>query len=297
MIKTIFVVHRDGIPLLRVSLVEKKNDELEEFLELFGGVSSAINTLIMELGHKELRSVSVDEGALVYSSKGPMLFIIHTTEDADEPFAKLLIKQIEYDFIESYNHLFNDDEFFVHRDRFAPFESRIREIFTKLNTINQEYPELLEFLPTFVQLSQLYEILNIGLDLIKGYPEDTIKLARKIKDYFKEDDNQQKVIAKTLGKYSGHIIAKQTFKGEFVIDQQDVRELLREISVVKFDKKEEVFDITLCPICRNRTSETPMCHFFSGFIEGALDNPSITVQEISCRATGDKSCRFRLIRT
>ncbi|MBD3405980.1 MAG: hypothetical protein GF411_07640 [Candidatus Lokiarchaeota archaeon] len=297
MIKTIFVVHRDGVPLLRVSIDAKREDELEEFLELFGGVSSAINTLIKELGHKELRAVSVEEGSLVYSSNGPILFIIHTTKDDDETFAKLLIKQIEHEFIESYEQFFSEEEFFVHRDRFVPFEKNIRDIYTQLNTLNKQYPELLEFIPSFVHLSQLYEILNLGLDLIKGYPDETIKLVRQIDKHFKENDNQQIAIIKTLGRYSGHIIAKQTFKGEIVIDQRDVYDLLSEISIVKYDKKEEVFDVTLCPICRNRSAENPMCHFFSGFIEGALDNPSISVKEISCRATGDKSCKFKLIRT
>ncbi|MHA2425439.1 MAG: V4R domain-containing protein, partial [Candidatus Thorarchaeota archaeon] len=69
-----------------------------------------------------------------------------------------------------------------------------------------------------------------------------------------------------------------------------------EISVAKLDSNQEFFDVVLCPICRGKTSNKAICQFFSGFIEGALDNPGITVEETTCRAQGAKSCRFTLMR-
>jgi predicted hydrocarbon binding protein len=79
-----------------------------------------------------------------------------------------------------------------------------------------------------------------------------------------------------------------------VLTQTDVLGLLNEISVSKLESSNEIFDIVICPECRDKTSEKPMCHFFSGFIEGALDNPGISVEEISCKAAGGEMCRFKL---
>ena len=101
----------------------------------------------------------------------------------------------------------------------------------------------------------------------------------------------------TLGRYSGHMIARDRYQGELVIDHDKVLKMLNEISIVKFDPSKECFDFQLCPICRDKKSEKPICEFFSGFIEGALDNPSIEVEEITCKAKGDKFCRFKIHRS
>jgi hypothetical protein len=270
--------------------------ELGSFTDLFGGVSSAINTLLVELGHKELKSITVEDGVLAYSSHDPVLFVVHAEDPKYEQFAKILVKQVEYEFLTYYDERLNDREFFVSVDNFTPFETKVKELYSSLKKLQEQYPEILEFLPSFIPLSRLYEVLNLGLDIVYGYPDDTIKLVRQLSTYFADDPGIEEVVAQTLGRYSGHRIAKSRFKGKLVLNPEQILQLLNEISVAKLDSNHEFFDIVLCPICRGRTSEKPICQFFSGFIEGAFDNPGITVEETSCRALGSKSCRFSLTR-
>ena len=77
-IKTVYILHLDGTPVLRVDMDNEEDENLDGFLGLFGGFSSAINTLVKELGHKEIKSINVSDGALVYSSRDPLLFVVHT---------------------------------------------------------------------------------------------------------------------------------------------------------------------------------------------------------------------------
>ncbi|MFW9932799.1 MAG: V4R domain-containing protein, partial [Candidatus Thorarchaeota archaeon] len=291
-IKTVYILHLDGTPVLRVDMdLGEDVDNLDGFLGLFGGFSSAINTLVKELGHKEIKSITVSDGVLVYSSRDPLLFVVHSVNPKYEQLSKLLVKQIEHEFLTDFDDVLNDENIFVMCDLFKPFKSNIIQIHENLMKLYSEYPELLDFMSTFIPLSKLYEVLNMGLDLIRGYPTDTIRLVRQLENYFSKDD-YLKDVALTLGRYSGHMIAKERYHGEIVIDHDKVLKLLNEISIVKFDTSKECFDFQLCPICREKKSEKPMCEFFSGFIEGALDNPSISVLETTCKARGDRSCSF-----
>ncbi len=297
LLKAIYILHLDGTPVLRVNLDESTEEKRSTFLDLFGGFSSAINVLVKELGHKELKSITVGDGVLVYSSKEPLLFVVHAVHPKNEQLAKLLVKQVEHEFLASYEDILVDGSVFVHADFFNPFEAKVIEIYDSLMRIYTDYPQLVDFLPSFIPLTRLNEVLNLGLDVIEGFPDDTIKLVRRLSKLFVDDEDLEAVVGRTLGKYSGWRIAHNRFHDEFVINQENVLELLNEISVSKYDMKEEVYDILLCPICRGRTAEKPMCHFFSGFIEGALDNPGVFVEQISCRALGEKSCRFKLRRS
>ncbi|MHA2426314.1 MAG: V4R domain-containing protein [Candidatus Thorarchaeota archaeon] len=296
MIKTVYILHLDGIALLSMNPEKPSEKEAGSFTDLFGGFSSAVNTLLVELGHKELKSITVEDGILAYSSQDPVLFVVHAVNPKYEQFSKLLVKQVEHEFLKFYDGRLDDREFFVNCDNFTPFEPKIRELYSSLKKLQNQYPEILEFLPSFIPLSRLYEVLNIGLDIIYGYPDDTIKLVRQLSDYFEDDPGIEEVVAQTLGRYAGHRIAKTRFKNKLVLNPEEILNLLNEISVAKLDSNQEFFDVVLCPICRGKTSNKAICQFFSGFIEGALDNPGITVEETTCRAQGAKSCRFTLMR-
>ena len=56
--------------------------------------------------------------------------------------------------------------------------------------------------------------------------------------------------------------------------------------------------IERCPICWQRTSETPCCHLAIGLLEQALDWVSrgrrFKVEQISCIATGDETCTMAI---
>lgn len=296
MIKTVYVLHLNGTPVVSTNLEKLDDEGFGSFMDLFGGFSSAINTLLRELGHKEIKSITVGDGILVYSSREPLLFVVHSASTKYEQVAKLMVKQIEHDFFATYEDLIADEKSFIFGDKFSPFESRIAEIYDDIVNIQEPFPQLLEFLPGFMPLKRLHEVLNLGLDIIDGYPDDTIKLIRQLDKHFSDDLELEEMVARTLGRYSGHIIAQNRFQNEPVIDHDKVLKLLNEISVAKLDLKNEVYDILLCPICRGKTAEKPVCDYFSGFIEGALNNPIISVEEITCRAMGEKTCSFKLTR-
>ena len=56
--------------------------------------------------------------------------------------------------------------------------------------------------------------------------------------------------------------------------------------------------IERCPICWQRTSDTPCCHLAIGLLEQALDWVSrgrrFKVEQISCIATGDETCTMAI---
>ncbi len=293
-VKSVYLFHRDGTPLLQVPLDETDKQKPESIKGLFERLFNAIDDVFTELGHSEIRSVTVNGGMFVYKVQDPFLFAVYTKRAKSEEFARLLVEQVEYEFERVYIDLPRIGDSSVYEGHFNPYESKIREIYMTLLNLQTEYPKLLAFLPSFVPLFRLNEVLNLGLDIISGYPHDTIKLVRQLNLLFSDDQGLEDVIARTLGRYAGNQIAKNHFEPSMVINQENILELLNEISVTKLDESNEIFDVVLCPVCRERISDKPMCHFFSGFIEGALDNPSISVEEISCKATGEKSCKFKL---
>ena len=296
MIKTVYVLHMNGTPVVSTDLEDMDEESIGSFTDLFGGFSSAINALLQELGHKEIKSITVGDGILVYSSREPLLFVVHSASTKYEQVARLMVKQIEHEFFALYEDDIQDEKSFIFGDKFSPFESRISEIYDNIVNIQEPFPELLEFLPGFMPLKRLHEVLNLGLDIIDGYPDDTIKLIRQLNKYFSDDLEIEELIARTLGRYTGHMIAQNRFPNEPVIDHEKVLKLLNEISVAKLDSKNDVFDVLLCPICRGKTAEKPICDYFSGFIEGALNNTIISVEDIACHAKGEKTCRFKLSR-
>ncbi|MHA1771497.1 MAG: V4R domain-containing protein [Candidatus Thorarchaeota archaeon] len=295
-IQTVMIIHMDGLPLLSIDLDPSTTEGIEGFVNLFGGFSSAINALLKELGHKEIKSITVSDGVLVYSSHNPLLFVVHASDEEYEKFAEILINQIRREFFSTYGDILHDEGTIALADTFMAFKARIEEIYESLRNIVEKYPALLQYLPVDIPLQRLYELLHVGLDIIEGYPDDTIKIVRKLDQYFTEDVETVDKLSYAIGLYSGHMIAKERLKREYVVNLQHVLKLLEEISVVSLDTKRELFNIKLCPICRGKTADRPICGFYSGFIEGALDNPAISVKEIACRAMGNESCQFKLYR-
>jgi len=296
LIRTVYILHTNGVPILSVDPNSSLVQKTEPFINLFGGLSSVISTLLSELGHSESKSVAIN-GILVYSLKEPYLFVIHAPDSKYEHFARILVKQIEYEFQRVYNGTSLEQETSTDIEKFKPFEAKIKEIHNTLANIQTTYPEILSFLPSkeFIPLFRLNEALHMGIDIVAGYPFDTIKFVRQLGLFFADEEGLEKIIALTLGRYSGARISRERYPSEVTMSQDKVLELLNEISVTKYDKQNEIFDVVLCPICREKTSSEHMCHFFSGFIEGVLDNPRISVKEIACKAVGDTSCQFKLL--
>jgi len=293
-INTVYLFHRDGTPLLQVTLNQDEVPKPESIKGLYERLFSAIEEIFSQLGHEEIQSVNVNDGLLVYKTYDPFIIAAYANSRKSEQFAKFLVEQIEYEFQRVYCDIPKIDSSSVYEGHFNPFRSKVTEIYEILIGLQKEYPKLLSFLPSFVPLFRLNEVLHLGLDIVEGYPYDTIKLVRQLELIFSDSKELEEVTARAIGRYSGYLIARNHFAPSMVLNQTDVLGLLNEISVSKLDASNEIFDIVLCPECRDKKSEKPMCHFFSGFIEGALDNPSISVEEISCKASGGAMCRFKL---
>ncbi|MHA1248307.1 MAG: V4R domain-containing protein [Candidatus Thorarchaeota archaeon] len=291
-VTVVHIIHRDGIPLVTVVLEEGSSDTSMQTEHLFGGLTSAISTMIRHLGHKQLRSINVEDGLLVYSYRDPVFFVAHTRDPEGERFASMLVKQVEYEFFEEFGASIHEEDSYVDGARYAPFKSTVVTLYGQMLQIEEKFPRLLEFLPSFIPLHFIYMAMNLVTEMTERFPDGMVRVLRRLPLYF-EDALVRDTVAQTLGKYLGYRVAKDRFERS-VLAQEDVLRLLNEVSVCEYDRSRNAFDLTICPECRARKSDKPMCFFFAGFIEGALANPAITVRETACRACGDSSCSFQL---
>jgi predicted hydrocarbon binding protein len=64
------------------------------------------------------------------------------------------------------------------------------------------------------------------------------------------------------------------------------------------DEENYLWIIERCPVCWERTSTSPACHLAVGLLEESLGWVSrgkrFKVEEISCIATGDKTCTIAI---
>lgn len=67
--------------------------------------------------------------------------------------------------------------------------------------------------------------------------------------------------------------------------------------VVEENDLEFLWKIQECPYCLGRTSNTPICYVFGGFLDGlvtwATGNKHV-IEERKCKARGDQSCEFSI---
>lgn len=292
MIQSVFIFSIDGLSLFHMTVDSKEYREINDLL--FAGVSSAIKNLMDELGHKDLQSIDVSDGMLIYSSSHNVIFVIHARDKEGAAIGKFLVKQIEYEFIKTYEKIITSENFNIQsRTTYEPFKSKIMSLYKDLSLLYEKQPRLFNFFPNTIPISLVKEILIEGEDLISGYPNTTIKLARILEEKYIDSTNKTAILF-SLGKFIGYEIAKQRFSNKIALNVEDVLKILNEISIAKFDKKKEHFKLEICPICRGKKTEDMSCDFFSGFIEGVLDNPHLSIKETSCKATGDKYCTFQI---
>jgi len=63
------------------------------------------------------------------------------------------------------------------------------------------------------------------------------------------------------------------------------------------DKKEVIIHVKNCAICRGEISDTAICHYLAGTVEGALQvllNADVVCRETKCQAKGDPYCEFHV---
>lgn len=288
MISGVYIFLTSGLPVFHTNL----NQEQESMNQiLFGGISSAINMLIKEIAHSELQSINIEDGTLNYSVKNDLIFVIHSRGKKSRDLAGFLVKQIMTAFIEDYGILIlNNTQNIIDSSLFLPFETKVKEIHDTFMKLYENQPNLFKFIPKDIPLSLIQDLLKEGEDLVEGFPDDTIRLVRRLDDKYDAQINRKVLFS--LGVFFGIELSRKYFPHTVNINQDEVLKLLNEISVAKFDKKTRAYVLSICPICRGKTSNEPMCNFFTGFIEGCFDNPNLVVQEVTCKASGDKNCSY-----
>lgn len=64
------------------------------------------------------------------------------------------------------------------------------------------------------------------------------------------------------------------------------------------DEKHWIWRITRCPMCWNRTSDEPVCHYAIGVLQGGLawvaPGKKFRIMETSCKAMGDPNCEIKI---
>ncbi|MHA2296063.1 MAG: V4R domain-containing protein [Candidatus Hodarchaeales archaeon] len=292
MIREVFIYHKDGVSIFHLRF-DASGHEVSH--NVFAGVSSAVNMFLQDLGHQSLHSINVGNGRLIYSSSQDFFFVVHAVGDEGEIIGPFLVKQIEIEFLKAFKDAIEKQIWnVVDADVSRQFKNSIlgiHEDFVKLHESNRE---LFNFFPTDVPMTQLYELIKEGTDLIEGFPDDTIRLVRRLDKKYEESIKQK--VFHSLGRYFGHRISEEQLKNKIGINPFDVLKLLNEISVANFEAKREQFILKICPVCRDKTSNAPTCHFYCGFIEGCFNNPKLNVIETSCKAKGDQNCIFQIKR-
>ncbi|MFX0085218.1 MAG: V4R domain-containing protein [Candidatus Hodarchaeota archaeon] len=292
MISGVYIFFVSGLPIFHMNLGLNERESMNQIL--FGGISSAINMLIKELAHSDLQSINVEDGKLKYSISNELIFVLHSKGQKGDEISGFLLKQIQNEFLEDYEVIIkNSDRNVIDSSLFQPFKTKVREMYRSVLELSETHENLFNFIPDDIPLSLVNELLKEGDNLIEGFPRDTIRLVRRLDEKF--DRDIKKRIIFSLGIYFGIEISKREFPTRVSLNQDEILKLLNEISVAKYNKSERLFTFAICPICRGRVSTEPICDFFSGFIEGCFDNPNLQVKEITCKASGDKSCTYSLI--
>jgi predicted hydrocarbon binding protein len=293
MINSAHIFHSNGLSLVNLYIDQKKQKANDL---LFAGVSSAINTFLRELGHKNLQSITVDSGTLIYSTFNDLIFVVQVSSPDYELLGKFFVKQIELAFFSEFNNQINENTSDIIKvSTFKAFKETMNKIYTTLHTLYDNEPAIFRYFDPSIPISVIEELIKEQKDLLSGYPNDTIKLVRRLEEKIAYISIKNSILS-SLGKYFGFEIAKNKFSSHQIITHKNVLQLLQEISIVSFDNVNEEFKMKICPICRKKKSNRPFCDFFVGFIEGAYNNPSICVKETKCIAQGDKECIYKIKR-
>ncbi|MHA1228754.1 MAG: V4R domain-containing protein [Candidatus Hodarchaeales archaeon] len=292
MILGVYVFLTSGLPIFFTNLSKEKSD-INEIL--FAGISSAINMFVKEIAQSDLESIEIEDGKLLYKVDKDLIFVVHTRGKKGELIGEYLINFLGTEFKSKYGHIIQENpNSVVDNSLFWPFEDEIEKAYEKLVKLSKDQPELFKILPTDIPISLIDELEKEGKNLIKGFPNDTIRLIRRLDEKYKGKKVRDQIML-SLGKFFGREIAKKEIPERVgSLTEKETLKLLNEISITKFDRKKSSFSLAICPICRKKSSDKPMCHFFSGFISGCFNNPRLLITESSCKAAGGKNCIFKI---
>ncbi len=163
------------------------------------------------------------------------------------------------------------------------------------NQAVEEWGEIIEKEKDDASETLLFEMAE---DLIDLYP-DFVAAVRDM-DNNPNINDQQKL---KLGKYVGEGLVKQgkvkpvSVKNIVSGINKLVIPAISDFMIAESQKNE--LTVHANPFCLYKNSDAPSCYFLRGMIKGLLvsvsDLPEFRVEEISCKATGEDSCRFKVI--
>lgn len=129
-------------------------------------------------------------------------------------------------------------------------------------------------------------------------PDDTLESILQLEKNYNNYETRKTAIE--------HIKALRESPSEVVLDTKTLPKLLKlalrtgyEVDASVKQVAEDVFEFTVinCFFCRNIRSSTPICISIAGGVEALCSimfKRSTEVEEIDCKASGEKSCRYTL---
>jgi predicted hydrocarbon binding protein len=290
MIDELFILREDGICLFHLKLNEDR-DDISVNSDLFAGFTSAIIAFTMQIGAGELSKIEFKDELFVFQKLDRLITVARIGAEDDVVTARHVVSLVLREFIEIFEEpLKSFEKNAVRRDIFFSFKERAMVINSKCEKVAKNNPKLLENIPPSIEIEAIEELSDFSDELLEEFPETTIRLTRKFKE--KLSDDVRHIAMFKLGKELGRDLMFHRYNGK--ISKKRVNRLLQEISICSFNN--DKVTLKICPFCRGRHTKEFDCDFVSGFIEGAFNDSSLTVREISCHAVGDKNCVFKLIR-
>ena len=290
MIDEFFILHKNGLNLFHIRL-DEDSFAVDLPAELFAGFSSAIVAFSSELGAGYLSKIEIEDQKFVFEVMKDFITVAKISADDDEVMAERVVSLLYREFINDYEEELKDFNGSVRKDIFFSFADKVRDIAIKCEEIAKTNPTLLANIPASIDIDIIKRLSDFSNELVDDFPEATIRLTRNFQKELPED--VMHITMFKLGKETGKDVAKKRIKRK--VNDKSIMKILNEISVS--DCKDDKITLKICPFCRGREVEEFDCDFVAGFIEGAYNDPNITVKEISCHAVGDKNCVFEIKRS
>ncbi|NHJ84268.1 MAG: hypothetical protein FK734_02325 [Asgard group archaeon] len=289
MLDEFFILRKDGLTIFHIVL-EEDSFTVKVPTDLFAGFSSAIVAFANELGSGQLSKIEIEDQKFVYNISDDLITVAKISHHDDETIAEHIVSVLEREFVNEYHEELKNYDGAVRRDIFFPFSIKVREIISKCMKIAIKNPHLLENIPPSIDIDAIVNLSECSEELLNNFPETTIAVTREFQSQLPADVMNYTMFK--LGKEFGKDIALRKLKHK--ADDKSIMKLLKEISICSFE--DNIITLKICPFCRGRKVVEYDCDFVSGFIEGAYDNPKVSVREINCHAIGDKYCQFRIFK-
>ena len=116
---------------------------------------------------------------------------------------------------------------------------------------------------------------------LEKYPSNIVSLT----DYF--HDNYTPKYQELIGMSLANRILEDRYSNS--PKKSNLKKELSKFTVVK-DVTDDLVELSVCPFCRKKESQTPICNFVTGFINGMLKSAVWT--EKTCVGCGNPLCSF-----